>query len=188
MKEITKYDVDSYNKELVFIGYDGYEEYYLDINEENLGGWSFMGLRPETEDKLREYARDTYPVDLGYEIPDWMEKYFDRDAWKDDMEDDWEEKHDVVATREDEDGDTLYLGAGSGQGIFSYFNKSDIETYEDYCEHFELIGLTEFQFELIKYYEDEPEVIQEFLLVDEGEDIDNIKKELTKRKKKEKFL
>lgn len=52
------------NKNLVFIGKKDGEEYYLDFKDNDIRGWSFMGLRPETEEKLRQYSRDTNPEEM----------------------------------------------------------------------------------------------------------------------------
>ena len=129
------------NENLLFIGYDGYEEYYLDMSTD-FTGWSFMGLRPETEENLREVSREREIEDyLGNEIPSYLERYIDRERFADDMEEDWNEWHDVQAERENEEGDTLYLGFGSGTDIKSYFKKNEIKDWESYKEHFEFVGL-----------------------------------------------
>ena len=140
MKQITKHTTD--NDNLLFVGTHYDEEYYLEMNRD-FKGWSFMGLRPNTEEELRERARDTEPEDMGMNIPDFMSNYFDYDKFANDMEMSWKDRHDVQATRENEDGDTLYLGFGSGQEMKSYFEEYNIKTYEDYCNHFDEIGLTE---------------------------------------------
>jgi hypothetical protein len=133
---------------LVFVGFDGFEEYYLDLSSD-LKGWSFMGLRPDTEKDLREYARETTPGDLGFNIPPYMENYFDWESWREDQENDWFDRHDVQAERENEKGETLYLGFGSGTDIFHYFRNNGIYTYKDFVEHFEEVGITEDEFNVI---------------------------------------
>lgn len=136
------------NENLLFIGYDGHEEYYLDLDEApDFGGWSFMGLRPATESELRERQREIEPEDMGIVIPPSIEKYFDYYQFHLDMEEDWYEMFDVQAERVDEDSDeTLYLGFGSGQDIKGYFEEHNINSYEDYVDHFEFVGLDETEF------------------------------------------
>lgn len=137
---------------LVFIGTADGEEYYLDLREDTVRGWSFMGLRPATEEELRERARDSDPLDyLGISRADFehIERYFDTEAFANDMEDDWLDRHDSQAERENEDGETLYLGFGSGQDIFNYFKENNINKYEDYLNHFEDVGLEEEKFDAL---------------------------------------
>lgn len=144
MRTIKKLTTDK--PELLFIGSDGHEEYYQDTTEK--GGWSFMGLRPETEVNLRGRMRETDPADFC-DIPEFVKRYFDYEAFADDLEEDWYNHHDVQAERE-EGGETLYLGFGSGQSIDSYFGKHNIKTYEDYVDHFEFVGLTEVEFKKLQ--------------------------------------
>lgn len=147
-KTITKKETS--NPDLLFIGYDGYEEYYQEKSKK--GGWSLMGLRPATETELRERQRDT-DIREFCTIPDFLLPYIDEDKFANDMEENWEEHHDVQATRENEEGETLYLGFGSGQSVGSYFKSNNITDYESYCNHFEEIGLTKKQFDnLLKKY------------------------------------
>lgn len=103
-----------------------------------------MGLRAATESELRQQARD---IDISEycTIPDFLDSYIDHDKFADDMEQAWEERHDVQAQRE-EDGETLYLGSGSGTDAKHYFKEHNITTYDDYCNHFEYVGLTEKEF------------------------------------------
>ena len=141
--KLKKYETT--NSDLVFIGYDGCEEFYLE--NDMSGGWSFIGLRPETEYNLRQRQRDLEPEDMGMEVPGYMSRYFDYNAFRDDMEDAWEEHHDVVAEREcEETGETLCLGFGSSTNIRYYFDGHNIKTYDDYYNHFEIVGLTENEF------------------------------------------
>lgn len=136
------------NSDLLFIGYDGFEEYYQETGKH--GGWSFMGLRPNTEDELRDFARNSDIEDYLGKIPQGMERYIDYEAFADDMEEDWEERHDVQVTIENEEGETLYLGFGSGQDVNGYFSEHNINSYEDYCNHFEIVGLTKREFNKFK--------------------------------------
>ena len=141
MKQVTKIITNKEN--LLFIGSVDGEEYYQDLNE--TGGWSFMGLRPATEVELRERARDIDIRDYG-PIHDFLMRYIDEDRFADDMEDNWLENHDSQAERPSEYGDTLYLGFGSGQDAEGYFKKHNIQSYSDYCKHFDEIGLTRPEF------------------------------------------
>lgn len=149
MKEVKKLKTN--DEKLVFIGKSFGEEYYLNLGDDSVRGWSFMGLRPETEATLRERARETEPEDIiGMSIKDFemISQWFDYDKFADDMEDDWYDRHDVQAER-DEDGETLFLGFGSGQDIFGYWKEKKIKNYADYCQNFEEIGLYERNFDYI---------------------------------------
>jgi len=136
------------NENLIIIGTDYDEEYYLNLDDDNMRGWSFMGLRPKTEEELREYARETDPEDilgLSREQFNYISQWFNFNKFKDDMEENWYEGHDVQAERE-ELGETVYLGFGSGQSIFGYFKKHKIKDFMDYNAHFEEKYLKEKEF------------------------------------------
>lgn len=159
-------------KELIYIGKDKYEEYYINLKDRSLGGWSFMGLRPETEDKLREYKRDTDPSDLGYEIPDFMSDCFDWDKWADNMEEDWFESHDSQGEYSI-NREVYYLGFGSGTDIFNFFKSEKITNYKSFVNAFEEVNLIEAEFkelvEIMKIYkEDEKVGYKQFLAFAEG--------------------
>lgn len=147
------FSVIKMEKELVYIGKDSTEEYYIKLKDGSLTGWSFMGLRPETEDKLREYKRETDPADLGYEIPSFMSSCFDWNKWADMMEEDWLESHDSQGEYE-RDGETYYLGFGSGTDIFHFFKTNNITDYKSFVNVFEEVNLVEEEFkELVEIME-----------------------------------
>lgn len=165
------------NKEsFIFIGWKDDEEYYLDLGGDSVRGWSFMGLCPATEEELRERTKEIEPAEmLGIRSQEFdrLEKYSDYERFEEDMEEEWLNWHDIQAERE-EDGETYYLGFGSGTDIFRYFDKNNIKTYEDYCEHFEEIGLTKKQFDGI----DTPQGVHLKGLIDyikEGQAMDTLK-------------
>lgn len=133
------------NENLLFIGYNGLEEYYLEMDGD-FKGWSFMGLRPNTEEELRGFAREI-EIEEYCTIPSFLNAYIDREAFSEDMENNWEERHDVQATRENKEGKTLYLGFGSGQDILGYFKTNSITDYNSFVEHFEYVGLDEKEFD-----------------------------------------
>lgn len=148
-KEIIKHVTD--NDNLLFIGEKDDEEYYQKLDEK--WWWSFMWLRPNTQEELREMARDT-DIEDYCTIPDFLMNYIDREAFAEDMGNERQERHDVQAERiQDITGDILYLWFGSGQDMYGYYKSNNIVTYEDYCNHFDVIGLTEKRFyELQKEY------------------------------------
>ena len=131
-------------KELVYIGTYDNEEFYIKLGD-NLCAWSFMGLRPETEDTLKERARDIEITDL-YSVPPELERYIDHDQFEDDMIEDWYEKHDVQG-EQDRNGETYYLGFGTGTDIFNFFEEHDIRSYEDFTDVFDDVNLNEKQFQ-----------------------------------------
>jgi hypothetical protein len=133
--------------ELLYVGTKYGEEYYQNTAERR--GWSFMGLRPATEETLRERARDADPAELlGLSRSDFrsIQNYFDHDRFANDMEQDWDQAYDVQATRTNEEGEVLYLGFGSGQSIDSYFKNHGIIDYATYLNHFDEVGLTQEEF------------------------------------------
>ena len=135
------------NKWLVYFGSDGFEEYYLNLGEDSVRGGSFEGLRPNTEEELREVARNTEPEEY-MTIPDQMRPYFNYEQWYEDMEEDWYGRHDVQA-EEERDGETYYFGFGSSTDIFHYFESNRISTYKTYKEHFEDAPIDEVTFNKI---------------------------------------
>jgi hypothetical protein len=152
------------------------EEYFLE-------GTTLCGLRPSTEEELKELCRDREPTEfLGIGNNQWsiIEPYFDWDKWQSDQEDDWYDTHDTKAERQDADGDTLYLGWGSS-GSLDYHLR-DIEDYEALCDKYAMVGITEKQFNLLKKYIDDSRYWDDIL----NEDWDSIYDRKT-RDLKEKF-
>ena len=149
--ETIKKETD--NKYLVFIGKEQGEygnEMYLELKD-NIRGWSFMGLRPDTEENLRRFARETEPEEILGLVKEEFNRiynYFDFDKFADDMEEDWLDRHDSQATRE-ENGETLYLGFGSGQDIFGYFKTNKITSFNSFCNHFEEVGIDKETFDKV---------------------------------------
>lgn len=117
-----------------------------------------MGLRPQTEETLRQRGRETEPEDMGISLNDGTRRYFDYEKFQDDMEEGWYDRYDVQAEREGEGGKTLYLGFGSGQSIGSYFKQNGITDYVSYCRHFDEIGLTEEEFSKLLVVYTEPDM------------------------------
>jgi hypothetical protein len=89
-------------------------------------------------------------VYFSSEIPAFLERYIDRDAFADDMEEDWREWHDVQAERENEEGETLYLGFGTGTNIEYHFKEKNITDYKSYIDYYEFVGLTKKEFKDLK--------------------------------------
>lgn len=145
------------DRSMVYIGNYCDEEYYINLEDKGLGGWSFNGLRPETEETLKEIARETEITEF-YTIPPELEKYIDHERFEEDMVDDWYDHHDVQCEQE-RDGTTYYLGSGSGTDIQNFFKEHKIKTYETFTRVFDEVNLTEKLFyELIiilKAYEED---------------------------------
>jgi len=133
-------------KQAIYIGKeeDG-EEFYIKLEDKGLDGWSFMGLRPETEETLRERAREQEPEDF-FDIPSWATTYFNYEKWADDMEEEWYNHHDVQL-EDERGGKTYYLGFGTGTDIFNYFKEHKIKSYSSFKGVFGGgVGLSEIQF------------------------------------------
>jgi len=123
-----------------------------------------MGLRSATEEELRERARDIDPEDL-FDIKD-IERYFNYSLFSEDQEENWYENFDVQAEYT-ENGETAYLGFGSGIDIFHYFKEQNISSYKDYLKHFDDYGLDEKQFYYIMLFIKERENIEGISLSDD---------------------
>ena len=118
----------------VYLGIYEDEEAYVSLDKEDLEGWSLIGLRPNTERELRDQARDCEPGEmLGLTEEEFqrVDRWFDQEKFAEDMEEDWLERHDS-AGEYTVDGETIYLGHGSGQGVLSTYEKENINTYEDW--------------------------------------------------------
>ena len=142
---------------LLYIGYDGYE-YFFNESDKN-DGWSLIGLRANTEEELRKRQREIDPEDLGISLEGWGEKWFDFNKFADDMEEDWQESFDVQSEIE-VNGETVYLGFGSGTNIKRYFESNGIKVYDDYTNHFVETGLTKDQFNELVESDFEVETLQ----------------------------
>ena len=152
MKEFNNLSINA-----IFIGSVDDEHYFLSLDEGSIRGWSFMGLRSATEKELRERTRDVAPDDF-YNIKD-IERYFNYDLFYEDQEYNWYENFDVQAEYT-ENGETTYLGFGSGTDIFHYFKKQNISSYKDYLKHFDDYGLDEKQFYYIMLFIKERENLE----------------------------
>jgi len=143
-------------KSRVYIGTYDSEEFYVDLDKKRLlDGGTFMGLRPNTEAELRESASDVSPEDIGMDLNNGLERYFDYEKFHEEMEDEWYERADVQGEY-DVEGVTQYLGFGSGTDIDNHFKIHDIKTYKDFSNIYENIVITEDQFnklfQILKIY------------------------------------
>ena len=118
----------------IYLGRFECEEMYINIKDGDLDGWSLMGLRPETEEVLRERARECDIRDF-YNIPSGLEYYIDNNKWSEDREEYWCESHDVQH-QYNVDGVTYYLGFGSGQGFTSFIHNENIIDVESWNKVF----------------------------------------------------
>jgi len=125
-----------------YIGIDSGDEemYFTDIKFDcdwYWGGVYVEGLRPATEEELKEQAGNVEPEDyFSKEVTDC--KYFDRDAFYEDMEDDWYERADVVR-EEDRDGETTYLCSGTHTHADSELMD---KTYDELVEEYEEVEIS----------------------------------------------
>jgi hypothetical protein len=82
-----------------YLGIKDNEEFYLKPVSFDcgcyFGGLYLEGLRPTTEDELRERARETEPEDIGIDVKSCGE-WFDYNQFREDMESDWHESADCV--------------------------------------------------------------------------------------------
>gem|GEM_PF-3568757 len=131
-------------KNLIYLGEFQGEEIYINLKKGDLTGWSLMRLRPETEENLRRYARDVEITDY-YSIDPAVLPYIDREAFSDDMENDWLDRHDSQGEYHI-DGEIYYLGFGLRTDIFNFFSEHKIKTYSDFVSLFKEVNLTEEQF------------------------------------------
>ncbi len=137
----------------IYVGVKDWEVYYLSFDDENIRWWSFMWLRPATEDELRARARETDITEL-YNIEDLLLRYIDEEKFADDMEEkfadymeeQWLEHH-ALQWEIEADWETYYMWFSSWQDIFNYFSKNNITDYDSYTNHFDEVWLTKDQFD-----------------------------------------
>jgi len=132
----------------VYIGNLDGEEFYLRPIKWDCG-WYFggvylEGLRPETEDALRERARDTQLSDY-YDVKNIPSQYLDEEQFQEDMEDDWYENADIQAEQE-RDGETYYLCFGTHTHADSVLLNDCKGLYKQAKEKFDKLIFTEEQF------------------------------------------
>ena len=158
-------------KELIYLGNFSGEEMYINLKDKKLTGWSLMGLRPETEDNLRRYARDT-EISEFYNVDDIPHHYLNHENFAEDMENGWLESHDSQGEYEKE-GETYYLGFGLGTDIFHFFKEHKIKSFDDLNKLFDDLNITEEQFKelqkvMIIYKKDEVKGYNLFLELSKG--------------------
>lgn len=133
------------NEDLVFIGREDEVEYYLNLSDKNVRGWTFKGLIARTEEDLRDRARgndieDTLNIDK-YTF-NRIYPYLDIEKLKHDMEENWENNFDIVA-EEEREGETYYLYNQEMTDIFRFFDENNIKSYEDLVHYFDEVTLNE---------------------------------------------
>ena len=167
----------------VYIGNKDGEEFFIEPIEWSCnwywGGVYLSGLRPETEETIKYYMRETEPEDLGFDIPQHMENYFNRERWKDDYEEEWYNHHDVQETQE-RDSEEYYLGFGCHTHTDTILLKECKGNYKEALKVFDKIVFSKEEFEkLIKLLK---------RLYSHKEQNQNTKKYLTEMKKAEETL
>jgi len=139
-----------------FIGTKKEEEYYF----KNItfdcgwywGGIYIEGLRPATEEELRESQRDRDISDY-YTIPEGLKNYIDEEKWADDMEEDWYDSNDIQR-EEERDGQTTYLCFGShNHADTELMNKSWQDFTQEYETELTQTQYTELQALIKQFYQ-----------------------------------
>jgi len=98
------------------------------------GGVYLEGLRPETEETLRQRQRDTEPEDIGFEIPSNTS-----------ADQEWNEHHDTQEEQERE-GEEYYLGFGCHTHADSVLLKDCKGNYKTALKVFDKLLFTEEEF------------------------------------------
>jgi hypothetical protein len=155
-------------KEFKYLGTDG-DEIYFEIETRgvnNIESIGIVGLRPETEEALRRQARDSDIKDF-YRIDPELERYIDFNKFAEDMEENWENHHDV-SLRYIKDGVTYYCGFGSSSWGLSSIKEYNFNSFKEFKVPFSEIGITKKQFEQLR------DAILLYNLQDNKEDYSNV--------------
>lgn len=132
-----------------YIGNEDSEEFFLmpvkwDC-EWYWGGVYLEGLRPETEETLRERQRNSDPEDYGIKLDGYAGNYFDIERWRDDLEEEWEEHNDTQSSQV-RDETEYYLGFGTHTHCDSVLLNECKGDYELTKKRFDKLFLNEKQF------------------------------------------
>jgi hypothetical protein len=109
------------------------------------GGIYLEGLRPYTEEDLRQHQRDQSPEDYGIKLEGTARDYFDEDRWRSDLEEEWYESGDVQAEQE-RNGKTYYLCFGTHTHFDSVLMTECGGTFKGAQKRFDELALTKEQF------------------------------------------
>ncbi len=104
----------SYGRRAYIGNYQGEELFLKPINWDcdwYWGGVYLEGLRATTEERQREYARDSDMSDY-YDVKNIPSQYLDEDKFKEDMEDEWEERAEIQE-RQERNGEEVLLTFGT---------------------------------------------------------------------------
>jgi len=137
-----------------FIGVHGGEEFFLMPVKWDCGwywgGIYLEGLRPYTEEELRQSQQDQSPEDYGIKLEGTAREYFDEERWRADLEEDWYESGDVQVEQE-RNGEKYYLCFGTHTHVDSFLIKECGGTFEGAKKQFEKLFLNEKQFSELMY-------------------------------------
>jgi len=137
----------------LFIGIQDEEEYYLNSVSWECGwywgGIYIEGLRPYTEEELREMAENIDPEEF-FDKNAVNSIYFDVDKFKEDYADEWAQHSDIV--REvNRDKETVYLCFGLHTHADEIFLK-ETKNYKELKQYFNELAITQKQYgELIDF-------------------------------------
>ncbi len=117
------------------------------------GGVYLEGLRPENEETLKEQSQDCELSDY-YDVKNIPYQYLNEEAFKQDMRNDWQERHDTQIQQE-RGGVDYYLGFGSHTHADSVLLKDCKGEYSEALKVFDKLYISKENFKvLIKLLKD----------------------------------
>lgn len=132
----------------VYIGNFEGEEFFLTPIKWDcdwyFGGFYLEGLRPTTEEKQKEYARDC-ELSEYYSVDNIPSQYLDEEAFKKEMVDSWEERAEIQTTQE-RNGEEIYLCFGTHTHADSVLLNKCKGNYKKALNKFDKLFLNKNQF------------------------------------------
>jgi len=136
-----------YGKKIYFGNYQGEEFFIRPVKWDcgwYWGGVYLEGLRTSTEEKQRECARDSEMSDY-FDVKNIPFQYLDEEQFKEDMENEWEERADISETQE-RNGEDVLLCFGCHTHADSVLLNECKGDYKTALEKFDKLLFTEEQF------------------------------------------
>jgi|TARA_R100000093_G_scaffold70836_2_gene44906 hypothetical protein len=141
-----------YGKKIYLGNYQGEEFFIRPVKWDcgwYWGGVYLEGLRVSTEEKQKEYARESEISDF-YSVKDIPSQYLDEEQFQKDMEDNWEERADI-SERQERNGEEVLLCFGSHTHADSVLLNECKGSYKIALKKFDKLLFKEDQFnELIR--------------------------------------
>lgn len=181
-KYTYKPEKENYGKKIYLGNLNGEEFFIIPVKFDcgwYWGGIYLEGLRVSTEEEQKEQARETELSDY-YSVENIPSQYLDKERFKEDMEDSWEERAEISETQE-RNGEEILLCFGTHTHADSVLLNDCKGNYKIALEKFDKLLFTEEQFNKLI------EILKKFYSYKEYRNQNN-KKYLTEMKKAENVL